>query len=364
MKISDVISFLETWAPPALQESYDNSRLIIGDDKSEVTGVLISLDCIESIVDEAIEKNCNLIVSHHPIVFSGLKSLTGKNYIERTLIKAIQNNIALYAIHTNLDNVNSGVNLKLGQKLGLKNLRILAPKKSILSKFIVYVPENNSSQVRDAIFESGGGTIGNYSECSFNSRGEGTFKPGLDSNPHVGSKEARHTEKEVKIECVVPNHLVSRVVSNVKKAHPYEEVAYDLISLNNVSDTIGSGMIGELEKEEDLKEFLERVKFSLKVPFLKHTAKVQEKVRSIAICGGSGSFLLSNAIGAQADVFLTADYKYHQFFDADGKIVIVDVGHYESEQYTIELLYAGLKEKFSNFAVHFTQVNTNPVKYF
>lgn len=364
MRISDITNYLEELAPLAHQESYDNAGLILGDESKEVRAVLITLDVTEAVVDEAMALKANLIVAHHPLIFSGLKKITGKNYVERTLIKAIKNEVAIYAAHTNLDSVlQHGVNTMICRKLGLKHAKILDPVSGKLLKLYVFVPENYADKVRNALFQAGAGTIGAYDSCSFNSSGTGTFKAGENTKPFVGEKEKLHHEKEVRIEVVLPELLKGKVIHAMIQAHPYEEVAYDIIRLENSWNQVGSGMIGELEHPQDELEFLHRVKQNLNSDCIRYTELRQKPVKKIAVCGGAGSFLLKNAIQAQADVFITADFKYHQFFDADGKILIADVGHFESEQFTKELFYELLMRKFSNFAVHLTKVNTNPIKY-
>ncbi len=363
MLVKDITTVIEEFAPLSYQESYDNSGLIVGSKDDEVTGVLICLDCVEDIVEEAIANNCNLIVAHHPIVFSGLKKFNGKNYIERIVIKAIKHNVALYAVHTNLDNVKNGVSFKIAEKIGIKNCEILQPKKNLLSKIVTYCPSNAVEEVRKSMFEAGAGAIGDYDNCSYNVEGYGTFKGGENTNPNVGEPGKLHREDETRIETVVPSYLVNRVVEKMKLAHPYEEVAYDVFELQNRYENVGSGVVGELENEEDELTFLKRLKIDLKTDSIRYTKLSGNKVKRVAICGGSGSFLLNNAIAVQADVFITGDFKYHQFFDAENKIVIADVGHYESEQFTSELIYEILNEKFPNFAVSLTERNTNPVNY-
>ncbi len=364
MQVKDIIQFLEAKAPPVFQESYDNSGLICGDKNTECTGVLVCLDSIEAIIDEAIEKNCNLVVAHHPILFSGLKRITGKTYMERTIIKAIKNDIAIYAIHTNLDNMMSGVNKRFADALGLKNTKILVPKKDTLNKLSFYVPGKDAETVKNALFEAGAGEIGNYSHCSFNVDGTGTFKANDEANPHVGEKNQVHFEAETKVELVVTKHHLGAVVSALLSAHPYEEVAYDIYPILNTNKEIGSGMVGELETTMSQTEFLTHLKASMKTEMVRFTNSGKKDIKTVAICGGSGSFLLNNAKAIGADAFVTGDFKYHQFFDAENEIMICDIGHFESEQFTIELLGGWLTEKFPKFAVHFTEINTNPVNYF
>lgn len=364
MLIKDIIAEIENYAPPVYQESYDNSGLLVGDKNIKVTGVLLSLDCTESVIDEAISLKCNLIVAHHPIIFGGLKKLTGSNYVERTVIKAIQNNIAIYACHTNLDNVKNGVNAKIAEKLGLTNLKILAPKKQLLKKLVTYVPASHSEQVRVAIFEAGAGHIGNYDSCSFNTNGKGTFRGNENSDPFIGEKGKLSVEDEVRIEVIFEAFKESAILKNLLASHPYEEVAFDVYPLDNVYYNIGSGMTGEFEKALSESEFLEKVKkvFNLKV--VKHTPLLNRPVKKVAFCGGSGSFLMKNAINSLSDAYISADIKYHEYFDADGKILVVDTGHFENEQFTPEIFYDIFRKKFTTFATYLSKVNTNPVNYF
>src|SRR4051812_26428556 len=317
--IKEVTTYLESIAPLSLQESYDDAGLITGNENDEVTAVLVSLDCTEAVVEEAIKLNCNLIVSHHPIVFSGIKKLNGKNYVERTVIKAIKNDIAIYAIHTNLDNVQEGVNKRICDKLGLKNTRILSAKKGLLRKLVTFCPKANAEQIRSALFGAGAGRIGNYDEASFNAEGTGTFRGLEGTNPYVGEPGKQHHEAEIRIETIFPSYLEKRIITALLKAHPYEEVAYDIYSLENAHQQIGSGMVGELDQEMDEKSFLGILKAKMNTGSIRHTSLTGDKVKRVAVCGGSGSFLLNDAIRAEAQFFVTADFKYHQFFDADGK---------------------------------------------
>lgn len=364
MQITDLIQYLESLAPLSSQESYDNAGLIVGNAKTEVTKALISLDCTEEIVAEAKEKGCNLIIAHHPIVFKGLKKLNGKNYVERTVIEAIKNDIAIYAIHTNLDNYKLGVNKKIGDLLGVPTPRILAPVNQKLFKLVVFCPKPQVKEVEEALFEAGAGQIGNYSACSFSSDGTGSFQPNDAANPHTGEKGKRHYENESKIEVLCSTHLMGEILGAMKSAHPYEEVAYDCIPLLNQNQDEGAGMIGRLDQPVDERTFLEEVKKTFGCEVIRHTKLRDKPIKTVAWCGGSGSFLLPNAKRQKADIFITGDFKYHEFFDAEDDIVIADIGHFESEQYTIELLSELLTKKFATFAACLTEINTNPVKYF
>lgn len=363
MQLAQIIQFLEQQFPLDLQESYDNAGLIYGRSEQEITGALVSLDCTEAIVDEAIETGCNLIIAHHPIVFKGLKKLNGKTYIERVVERCIQHQIAIYAIHTNLDNHHQGVNQKIAAKLGLIHTRILKPMRDQLSKLVVYVPKEDFRKVDQAILAAGAGHIGNYSDCHFRSEGIGTFTPGKDANPIIGQIHIREEVLEMKLEYVVSNHLISNVLSAMKQAHPYEEVAYELIALQNQHQDLGAGMVGELPEPIESLEFLKKIKDIFNCGCIKYTELVHHQIKTVAVCGGSGSFLLPDAVRAKADLYVSADFKYHEFFDAESKLIIADIGHFESEQYTSELLTEIIKENFPNFAIRLTKLNTNPVNY-
>ena len=363
MNIREITSYLELIAPPSFQESYDNAGLIIGDPETEVSAALITLDVTESIVDEAIETGCELIIAHHPILFKGLKRLNGNTYVERCVIKAIKNDIAIYACHTNLDNITGGVNSKICEKIGLTNLKILVPAKEKLLKLVTFIPQGHLEIVRDAVFAAGAGEIGKYDKCSFSLEGLGSFRGGDEANPYVGERGEFHLEPEARFETILTSHIKNRVIGALLKAHPYEEVAYDLYPLENSLADVGSGMIGELPGAENEIDFLSRLSEIFGCKCIRHTYLIGKPVRRVAVCGGSGSFLLSAAIAARADVFITADMKYHDFFDAEEKIIIADVGHYESEQFTKELFYEILIKKFPNFALRLSEVKTNPVLY-
>lgn len=362
--INEVIQELEKLAPLAYQESYDNAGLLIGSGQTEVSGVLFTLDVTEKVVEEAIEKKCNLIVAHHPIIFKGLKKLNGNNYVERTVIKAIKNEIAIYAIHTNLDHVEKGVNWKIAQRLGLENVRVLAPKKNLLTKLAFFVPVKDTELVLEALFAAGAGKIGQYENCSFRAEGTGTFLPGELAHPVIGSSGKREEVEEHRVELMFPSHMQSKILSVLRQAHPYEEVAYYLTPLENENQEVGAGAVGEFPDTIDPDAFLKLLKEKMQLTVFKHTAATGSTIKRVAVCGGAGSFLLPDAIRAKADVFITSDYKYHEYFDAENKIMICDIGHYESEVFTKDLLYNYLSGKFSNFALCLSEVNTNPVQYF
>ena len=363
-QIRDVTAELEKLAPLSYQEDYDNAGLLVGNPADEVTGILISLDVTEDVIEEAINRNCNLIVAHHPIIFKGLKKLNGKNYVERTIIKAIQFKVAIYATHTNLDHVSLGVNRMIADRLGLVNLKILAPKKQLLKKLTFFTPLTHSQTILEALFQAGAGQIGQYQNCSFRTEGTGTFLPGREAKPVIGSPGQAEEVSEHRIEVMFPSHLENAVLAALRKTHPYEEIAYYLHLLENENQEVGAGAIGELPSALPVQEFLKFLKTKMNAGVVKYTEPKGATIKKVAVCGGAGSFLLSHAKGAQADVFVTADYKYHEFFDAENRIMICDIGHYESEVFTKDLLYNYLSGNFSNFALCLSDVNTNPVKYF
>lgn len=364
MKISDIINSIEAIAPPVYQETYDNSGLITGNMQNQVEAALLTLDTTEAVIDEAIEKNCGLIISHHPIIFNGLKTITGKNYVERTVIKAIKNDIAIYAAHTNFDASRLGVNRQICKKLGLEKTNILSPLENTLYKLVTFVPNKDTDKVREAIFRVGAGQIGEYDSCSYNIDGTGTFRGSGTTNPYKGEKGKLHFEPETRIETILPKHLKSKVIDAMLRAHPYEEVAYDIYPLQNKYEQFGMGMYGELAQPLEGKTFLSLVKKQLNAGVLRHTSLLNRQITRVAVCGGTGGALLKNAILVKADAFITSDVKYHQFFDAENKIIIVDVGHFETEQFTKEAFYTLLNEKFPTFALYKSEQDTNPVNYF
>lgn len=364
IKIREVSGYLESLAPLSTQESYDNCGLIIGNPNDEVKGVLVTLDCTEEIIEEAISIGANLIVAHHPIVFKGLKKLTGKDYVERTVLKAIKNDIAIYAIHTNYDNYRFGVNAEIGRRMGLTNIKILDPKANILNKVVCFIPSEHVDTVREAMFDAGAGNIGDYAECGFTTEGNGTYMPIEGADPFEGKIGERSNVSEVRFEVITESYKLGAVLAAMQQAHPYEEVAHEVYTLMNQHSYIGSGMIGEFEESMEEKAFLSLLKDKFNAEGIRYTSLLGKPVRRVAFCGGSGSFLLSKAKRAKADFFVTGDFKYHEFFDAENEIVIADIGHFESEQFTSDRLCDILTKKFPTFAVHLTKVNTNPINYF
>jgi len=363
MLLKDLLDHIETIAPLPYQESYDNAGLVTGDRNWEIGSALITVDVTEAVIEEAIAHGCKLILCHHPLIFKAIKRITGNSEVESCLIKAIKNDIAIYAVHTNLDSITGGVNSKICEKLGLKECRILSPVKNQLVKLVTFIPEKYFETVRTALFLAGAGVIGNYDQCSFSSLGAGTFSGNEATTPFVGSKGVLHTEPEIRLEVILPRHLTSRVVEALIANHPYEEVAYDLLALENDFPTVGTGMIGTLPDACDELEFLNRVKDIFGCQMIRHTPLLNRKISKIALCGGSGSFLTGKAIAAGAELFLSADFKYHDFFEADKRIVLADIGHYESEQFTKEVLKEIVLKKFPTFALRLSDVKTNPVSY-
>ncbi|MFK8060960.1 MAG: Nif3-like dinuclear metal center hexameric protein [Polaribacter sp.] len=363
MIIKDITNYLEELAPLNYAEDFDNVGLLVGNYNTEVSSVLVTLDTLEETVDEAIAKKCNLIISFHPIIFSGLKKINGNSYVERVVLKAIKNDIAIYATHTALDNSKNGVSAKICAVLGLENTKILIPKKGIIKKLTTFVPTDTAEMLRNSLFKAGAGNIGNYDNCSFNIDGKGTYRGNENSTPTLGEKGKLHTEKETRISVVFESKNEAAILKSLQKNHPYEEVAYELITTENVHQNIGMGMIGELPQEMDEKDFLLFLKKTMQTDCVRHSNFIDKKIKKVAVLGGSGSFAISNAKRAGADAYVSADFKYHEFFKAESSILLADIGHYESEQFTKNLLVDYLTKKFSNFAVILSEKSTNPIYY-
>ncbi|MFN2394090.1 MAG: Nif3-like dinuclear metal center hexameric protein [Bacteroidales bacterium] len=364
MKLKEIVKVFEQFAPFSLQEDYDNSGIQFGDPEAEVSKGLVCIDITEEILNEAIEKKCDLIISHHPLIFRGLKKLTGSHYTEKVLIEAIKKNISIISVHTNLDSVSDGVNRKLAMKLALKDTRILMSKRGVLKKLVTFCPGDHAEKVRAAVFSAGAGHIGEYDCCSYNLQGTGSFRAGENTDPFVGEKGQIHYEPEVRIETILPAWIEKSVINSMIAAHPYEEVAYDLYPLDNNYANVGAGMIGYLDEPLAEIEFLNHIKDALGVPALRHSNFINRKIKKVAICGGSGSFLRDSAMSAGADAFITADVKYHDFFDVNKKMLLIDAGHYETEQFTKEILYEIVSKKITNFALLISDQSSNPVRYF
>lgn len=364
MIVNDFIEAIEELSPSYYAEDFDNTGLLIGEKSMEVTGALITLDTLESVVDEAIETRCNLIISFHPIVFSGLKKFNNKTYVERVVHKSIKHDIAIFAMHTALDNVSNGVNAMICEKLGLMNTSVLIPKPKTIKKLTTYVPKANVEEVRNALFEAGGGSIGNYDLCSFNIEGTGTFNGNENSNPRLGEPGKTQFEKEIQINLTFSAHLQSKILKALFESHPYEEVAYEVETLENNDQHRGIGMVGELEVPLGITEVLSYIKEVFKTKVIRHSELNDRPIHRIAVLGGSGAFAIDKAKAAKADLYITADLKYHDFYKAENQIILADIGHYESEQYTKDLIHAYLTKKFPNFALVLSNINTNPIQYY
>lgn len=363
MKIKEIVSALDRFAPLPLQDGFDNAGLQIGLTEAEATGALLCLDVTEAVLDEAIALGCNLVISHHPLIFKDYKSITGKDYVERCILKAIRNDMVLYAAHTNLDNAKGGVNYKIAEKIGLKHLQVLEPKRNSLLKLVTFVPTEQAERVRKALFAAGCGNIGGYDSCSYNLKGEGTFRAGENTHPFCGSIGELHREEEVRIETILPSYKKGEVVRALLSAHPYEEPAFDLYPLENEWTQAGAGIVGELETPETELEFLKRIKKIFEVECVKHNRLTGREIQKVALCGGAGAFLIPQAIRSGADIFITGEIKYHDYFGHEDEILLAEIGHYESEQYTKEIFYSIIRDLFPNFALHLSKINTNPIKY-
>jgi len=363
MKIKEIVSALERFAPLPLQDGFDNAGLQIGLTDAETTGALLCLDVTEAVIDEAIMLGCNLVISHHPLIFKGYKSITGRDYVEKCIMKAIKNDIVVYSAHTNLDNAQGGVNYKIAEKIGLKNLIFLSEKEDALLKLVTFVPLSHSEDVRKALFNAGCGNIGNYDSCSYAIKGEGTFRAGKDANPFCGNIGELHKEEELRIETILPVFKKSAVLKALIQAHPYEEPAFDFYQLKNSWAQAGSGIVGELETAETELDFLKRIKKLFEVDCLRHNKLSGRLIQRVALCGGAGAFLLPQAIAVDADVFITGEIKYHDYFGHESDILLAEIGHYESEQYTKEIFYSIIKELFPSVELYSSKINTNPIKY-
>lgn len=363
MKLKEIIKTLENFAPIALQEEFDNAGLIVGNENAEIRGALLCVDVVESVIDEAIALDYNLIIAHHPLIFKGLKKISGKNYIEKCIIKAIKNDIAIYAAHTNFDSVINGVSYKMAEKIGLKELKILSPKKDALVKIVTFLPAEFAENVQNAVYNAGAGHIGNYDCCSFSSNGEGTFRALDGANPFLGELHKLHTEFEKRIEFILPAYLIDNVIVALKNAHPYEEPSIDVFPLKNVWENVGLGVVGTLPKSMKELEFLTYLKNIFNVGAIKHSKFLEKNISKVALCGGSGADFINDAKRCGADIYVTADVSYHRFFEAENSLIIADIGHFESEQFTKEIFYEQLIKNFPNFAVKFSKEEKNIVNY-
>ncbi len=363
MKIKQLLQELENTVPLAYAEDFDNTGLLVGNPEQEILGVLISHDTTEKVIDEAIAKGMNLIISFHPIIFKGLKKITGKNYVERVVMKAIKNDIAIYAMHTALDNQYFGVSGILADQLNLKNQKILLPQSKTLRQLVTYAPIADAEKVRQALFDAGAGKIGKYDECSFNVKGIGTYKPLENAEPYIGEIGKRQEEPEERISVIFPKHLQKNILKSLFENHPYEEVAYEVFELMNDNQEIGLGIIGELENSVDERKYLEFLKKKLNLKCIRHSSLRQKPIKKVAVLGGSGAFAIETAKSLGADIYITSDIKYHEFYQGENRMIIADIGHYESEQFTKLFLFEQLTKKIRNFAVALSETNTNPINY-
>ncbi len=363
MIINNLCSYLDSAVPLSFQESYDNSGLQVGSPGHRISSALITVDVTEDVVGEAITKKCGVIISHHPLIFGNLKRLSGSDSTQRAIIKAIKNDIAIYSAHTNLDVITNGVSIKMAEKLNLLNVKVLSPLKNRLLKLVTFIPEASLDKVREALFEAGAGVIGNYDRCGFAVNGTGSFRGNSESDPFVGEKGYEHFEKEVRYETILFSHLKDKIINTLLKAHPYEEVAYDIYPLANENIEIGLGCVGDLKKPLVEREFLELISKTFNAGGLRYSGAAGKKIKKVSLCGGAGVSLLNEAVASGADAFVTSDIKYHNFFDAEGNILLVDTGHYESEKFSTEILYELIRKKFPTFALRFSEINTNPINY-
>ena len=363
MTIRDVINILEEWAPLPYAEDFDNVGLLVGDASSNLTNILVTHDALENVVQEAIDKNCNLIVCFHPILFSGIKRITGSNYVEKAILKAIKNDISIYALHTALDNVSHGVNYGMANALGLIKPKILIPKKAHINKLVTYTPHASVENIKEALFKAGAGQIGNYDQCSFGVSGEGTFRASKKANPTIGDIGVQHKEPETQLHVIYEKHHESKILKALFSNHPYEEVAYEITSLQNVLQNVGLGMIGTLQESISEVAFLKHVKDTFKTGGIRHSALLGKPIKKVAVLGGSGAFGISQAIRSGADIYITADLKYHDYYKAEKRILLADIGHFESECFTKTIIADYLTEKIRNFAVVLSEENTNPINY-
>lgn len=364
MKLKDLTSYLDSAVPLSFQEDYDNCGLMVGTPEREISAAMLTLDVTEEVVAEALRNKCDIIISHHPLIFHKLKRITGKSYTERIIYDAVKNDLAIYSAHTNLDIIEGGVSRKMAEKLGLESITVLLPSEHLLLKLVTYIPEAYFEKVRNRLFEAGAGVIGNYDKCGFSVQGTGSFRGNEDATPFIGEKSKLHFENEIRFETILFSHLKDKVISALIESHPYEEVAYDLYALENQNVNIGLGCVGRLKKGMSEEDFLKKVSSVFGAEGIRYSKSSGKQVEKVALCGGSGASFLKNAISAGADAYITADVKYHDFFNTENKILLVDIGHFESEKFSVEILKDLIIKKFPKFAVRFSETNTNPINYF
>ncbi|WGH26861.1 MAG: Nif3-like dinuclear metal center hexameric protein [Candidatus Bostrichicola ureolyticus] len=360
MKVKDVTNAVDKLAYPEYAENYDNVGLLIGDYDNNISKILITLDITEAVLKEAIDNKYNLIISYHPIIFNGIKKIIGSNYRERIIISAIKHDISIYVIHTNLDVMPNGTNYYIGKRLGLIKQKILIPKLGCIKKLTTYVPKKYANIVRTSLFKVGAGNIGNYDYCSFNLEGIGSFRGKKDSNPFIGNKGEINFKEETCINVIFPRHKERLVIEAMIKNHPYEDVAYEVFDINN--QYFGLGTVGFLKESMSEKYFFSFLKEKMCTNNIRHSSFLNKPIKKVALIGGSGSFGLFYAKEVNADIFISSDFKYHHFFETN--ILIADIGHYESEQFTKDLIETYLRDKFPNLVIFKSKINTNPVNYY
>lgn len=364
MRCKDIFDRIERWAPREIAWERDNIGLQVGSADREVNKILLTLDLTEPALKKALEQNCSLIITHHPLIFNPLKKIDIQNNLKSRLIeKLIKNNITLYSAHTNLDYTKKGVSFILAEKLALKNLRFLSPIERTQSKIVVFTPSYSLEKVSDAIFSAGGGIIGEYSECSFRSNGKGTFRGSELSNPSIGIKKKKEIVDEIRLEVVADNWKINSVMHAIKKVHPYEEPAIDIYPLKNRGN-YGVGAVGELNKPMSAAYFLNYVLDKLKIRNFRYSGKSGGMISKIAVCGGAGSEYINDAVNAGADAFITADVRYHAFQEAEGKILLIDAGHYETEIFALDAVSRFLKKNFEDIEIIKFTKNVNPVIFY
>ncbi len=358
MTCKEIIKYFEEWAPKEIAWQKDNVGLQVGSLNNKLNNILLCLELHDQVIDDAIKKNCNLIISHHPLLFQPLKKIDLQNDKNSKLIeKLIKNNITLYSAHTNLDFTKEGVSFELAKKLKLNNIDFLVHQNSNQYKLSVFVPVDFVDKVANAIFENGGGRIGEYTNCSFRTKGNGTFKGSGNSNPYLGEKNKIELVEEIKLEVLVDSWKLKKILTAIFETHPYEEVAYDIYPLANSNKNYGAGTIGELDKPMHQKQFLDYVADNLKIKNFRYS-KGNNKIKKVALCGGAGSDLVKDALNSGADAFITADLKYHTFQDANEKILLIDAGHYETEIHSLD----EVKRKLSHYTIG-KNINTKIFKY-
>lgn len=359
-----LLACIEQWAPFSWQESYDNAGLILGDPDRNVTEALVCFDVTPEVVDEAVRIGAGLIVSHHPAIFKGIKRINPASRLGYMIKQSLCHDIAWCALHTNLDNTLNGVNSYLCEQLGLKDVQPLAPLQDIYGKLQVYVPEAYAEKLRQALAEAGCGAGARYDACSYSSRGEGRFRAGSQAHPFSGQIGELHCEAECKIECLYPLHKTRQVLDVLRTNHPYEEPAFDLLPLRNEATGQGAGAIGNLQESMQETELLDKLKELTGTHCIRHSGFRGRKIRRIALCGGSGGSFIGNACARQADAYITGDLKYHDFADAGSGTWLVDIGHFESEKFAMELIFRFIRKNFPNFAVSISEQARNPVSFY